>query len=140
MKIIKTKTVEETREFAKEYATQFKDGGVLALSGDLGAGKTTFAQGFAEGLGIKDRIVSPTFLIIRQYPIPNQKNFFYHIDLYRMENIDLKNSGLGEILSDESNVVLIEWAEKLGEELPVSATRLSLRKLANQEHEIKISN
>jgi tRNA threonylcarbamoyladenosine biosynthesis protein TsaE len=116
------------------------DGGVLALSGDLGSGKTTFSQGFAQGLKINDRIVSPTFLIIRQYPVPGKKNYFYHIDLYRMENIDLKNSGLEEILSEPSNVVLIEWADKILEYLPETVKRIYLKKVSGDEHEITIKD
>lgn len=139
MKKIITKAAEETKEFAREFAAQFINGGILALSGDLGAGKTTFAQGFAQGLGIKDRIVSPTFLIIRQYPIPGQKNLFYHIDLYRMENINLKDSGLEEIISDPANVVLIEWAEKIADYLPKNTQNLKLSKLSENLHEIEIS-
>lgn len=137
MKKVHTNTAEKTREFAEEYASIFKNGGILALSGDLGAGKTTFAQGFARGLGIDDRIVSPTFLIIRQYPIPKQNNFFYHIDLYRMENIDYKNSGLEEIISESGNVVLIEWAEKISEYLPENTNNITLKK-SNDYHEIEI--
>lgn len=136
MKTFVSKSAEETREFAKTYAGGFLDGGIIALSGDLGAGKTTFAQGFAQGLNIHDRIVSPTFLTIRQYPIPNQKNFFYHIDLYRMDNIDLKNSGLEEILSDPTNVVLVEWAEKIIEYLPESVKRVHLKRISENVHEI----
>lgn len=136
----KTKSADETKMFAKEFAEDFFDGGVIALSGDLGAGKTTFAQGFAEGLKIEDRIVSPTFLIIRQYPVPNQKNFFYHIDLYRLENIDLKNSGLEEILSEPSNIVLIEWADKISGYLPKNVKRIELVKISEDDHEINISD
>lgn len=139
MKIIKTKSAEDTKEFAENMAGDFSNGGVIALSGDLGAGTTTFAQGFAKGLNIKDRIVSPTFLIIRQYPIPNKKNFFYHIDLYRMEEIDLKISGLNEILSEPSNIVLIEWADKLGKDLPENITKINLQKINNEEHQLEIN-
>jgi tRNA threonylcarbamoyladenosine biosynthesis protein TsaE len=140
MKTIKTKSEEETKIIAEKIAGQFADGGIIALSGDLGAGKTTFAQGFAKGLKITSRIVSPTFLIIRQYPLPGKKNFFYHIDLYRMENIDLKNSGLEEILNDETNVVLIEWSEKILEHLPENITRIHLKKISGDEHELRFTN
>ncbi len=61
MKTIQTKSAQETKQFAKDFAKDFKNGGIIALSGDLGAGKTTFTQGFAEGLGITNNIVSPTF-------------------------------------------------------------------------------
>ena len=140
MKTIKTKSAEETRGFAKDFAKDFLSGGIIALSGDLGAGKTTFAQGFAQGLGITDRSVSPTFLIIRQYPVPQKKSFFYHIDLYRMDNINLKDSGLEEILSDSSNIVMIEWAEKISEYLPKQVTKLNLKRTTADTHEIEILN
>ncbi len=138
MKTFKTQSAEETKLLAQDLAKDFLNGGIIALSGDLGAGKTTFAQGFALGLGIEDRIVSPTFLIIRQYPIPKQKNFFYHIDLYRLESIDLKNSGLEEILTEPSNVVLIEWADKISEFLPKTIKELKLDRLSEGFHQIKI--
>lgn len=139
MKSFQSKSPEETRQFAKNLAKDFLNGGIIALSGDLGAGKTTFAQGFAKGLNIKERIISPTFLVIRQYQIPNQKNFFYHIDLYRLENIDLKNSGLEEILTDPENIVLIEWSEKISGHLPDSVTKINLKRLNNEVHEINIA-
>src|SRR3989304_1778394 len=59
---------------------------IFALTGELGAGKTIFAQGFAKGLGIKEKIISPTFVLIRQHKIPNTTKTLYHIDLYRLEN------------------------------------------------------
>ena len=133
-----TKNSKQTQDFAEKLSEEFRGGGIIALSGNLGAGKTTFAQGFAKGLGIKNKIISPTFLIIRQYPIPNQPNFFYHVDLYRIENIDLKNSGLEEILNDPTNVVLIEWAEKIDKDLPNSIQRINLKKLSEDSREIHL--
>ena len=111
----------ETRKLAQEFAHKFKKG-VIALTGDLGAGKTTFVQGFAKGLGIKEKIISPTFVLIRQHKIPNSKYILYHVDLYRLENIDdLKMLGLDEILSNPNNIVLIEWAEKAKKLMPTNA-------------------
>lgn len=140
MQKIYTKSGNETKKIARDLAKDFLIGGIIALSGELGAGKTTFAQGFAEGLGIKDKIISPTFLIIRQYKIPNQKNFFYHIDLYRLENVNLKESGLEEIFSDQNNVVLVEWADKIARDLPASSKRIGLKKLREELHEIELAN
>jgi tRNA threonylcarbamoyladenosine biosynthesis protein TsaE len=113
MQVYKTKSPEETQKIAEFFASKFKSGGVVALSGELGAGKTTFVQGFAKGLGVQGKIISPTFLIIRQYPIPDQKNFFYHIDLYRIEKVKLEDLGLKEILTDPGNIVVIEWPERI---------------------------
>lgn len=136
MQKVLTENAKETKAFAKNLAGDFLKGGVIALSGELGSGKTTFAQGFAEGLGIKDKVISPTFLIIRQYKIPSQKNFFYHIDLYRLENVNLRHSGLEEILSEPNNVVLIEWADKIAKDLPLSIKKIGLRKIKEYLHEI----
>src|SRR3989344_6763716 len=76
---------------------------ILALSGDMGSGKTTFAQGIGQGLGIKKRIISPTFIIMRKYTTDSNRTkfkFFYHIDLYRLEgNISKELQNLG--LTDE---------------------------------------
>ncbi len=136
MKTIQTKSAQETKQFAKDFAKDFKNGGIIALSGDLGAGKTTFTQGFAEGLGITNNIVSPTFLIIRQYPLTSKK-YFYHLDLYRLENIDLVGSGIAEILEDSENIVLIEWAEKIEKDLPENTKKINLRKVNGDTHEIE---
>lgn len=138
MKRVTTKNADETKKIASDLAKDFSSGGVIALSGELGAGKTTFAQGFAEGLGIKGKIISPTFLIIRQYPIPGRENFFYHIDLYRLEEIDMKHSGLEEILFDPENVVLIEWADKIFKHLPAETVKIRLEKQDENSRNIKL--
>lgn len=110
-----TQSAKETQEFAKEFAKKIRSGTILTLYGDLGSGKTTFTQGLAEGLGVKERIISPTFIIVRNYESKN----FYHIDLYRIETEkDLEGLGVEDILNDKKNFVVIEWAEKLGDLLP----------------------
>lgn len=114
----------ETKQIAAKLA---KKGiaRVFALSGELGAGKTIFVQGFAKGLGIKEKIISPTFVLIHQHKIPNTAKILYHIDLYRLDQID--HLGLNEIWSDPNNIVLIEWAEKL-KKLPEETIRISIQK------------
>ena len=80
----------------REIGAKLKGGEVLALRGDLGAGKTTFIQGLAKGLGIRKTIVSPTFIIVRRYPVSDGRQF-YHVDLYRLEEgigKELENLGL----------------------------------------------
>lgn len=80
---------------------------VIGLVGDLGGGKTTFLQGFAKGLGIKQRITSPTFVIMKRV-----KNF-YHIDCYRIKkSTDLLSLGFKDIISDPKNIVAVEWADR----------------------------
>ena len=95
-------------------------GSAVALFGDLGAGKTVFAQGLAKGLGIKRKVISPTFVFMRSYPFLHQKKplTFYHIDLYRgQDSGDFKNLGLEEVFSSDA-IVVLEWAEKIIEVLP----------------------
>ncbi len=113
-KTFTTNNSEETQELGEDFAKSLRAGDVVCLYGDLGSGKTTFVQGLAKGLGVKEKIISPTFIIIRTYPLKN----FYHIDLYRIENNDLQGLGLEEILNNLQNIVVVEWAEKLKKYLP----------------------
>jgi len=96
---------------------------VLGLEGDLGGGKTTFLQGFAKGLGIQEKILSPTFVIIKKFKIPVRVvscsfscNFvyFYHIDCYRIEKPkEILDLGFKEIISNPKNIVAIEWVDRI---------------------------
>lgn len=139
MKTYITHSEKETRYLAKKIAKKITHG-VVALTGELGAGKTTFAQGFAEGLGIKDKIISPTFVLIRQHKIPKLQKILYHIDLYRLaDDKDLKGLGLKEILQDQNNVVLIEWAEKAKSFLPKETLWISFQYIDGQKRSIRIS-
>jgi tRNA threonylcarbamoyladenosine biosynthesis protein TsaE len=93
---------------------------VLALVGDLGAGKTTFVQGFASALGIKEKITSPTFLIVKSYKLKT-KNYklFYHIDAYRLRSSkELLDLGFAELLKNQENIIVVEWADKVRDILP----------------------
>ncbi len=92
---------------------------IVCLYGELGSGKTTFTQGFAQGLGITGRLVSPTFIIVRRYQIPKREHFFYHVDLYRLHNgTELAAIGIPEILADLASYTVVEWADRLGGLLP----------------------
>lgn len=90
---------------------------LLTLKGELGAGKTTFLQGFGRGLGWQGRLVSPTFIIARQYDLPNGILFF-HLDLYRLQKeSEVAALGFGEMLTNPNAIVAVEWPEKLGDTL-----------------------
>lgn len=131
-KVFITKNSEETKTLGRSFAKSLRVGDVVCLHGDLGSGKTTFVQGLAEGLGIKNRIISPTFIIIRTY-----KNF-YHVDLYRVEKEDdIKTLGLEEIINDKSRVVAIEWAQKMKNFLPKK--RIDVRFSYEGENKRKIN-
>ena len=90
---------------------------VIALSGDLGSGKTAFAQGFIKALGSKERVVSPTFIIFRKHSFLDKKVF--HFDLYRIKRAkELFGLGFKKIIKDSANIVLIEWPELIKKSLP----------------------
>ncbi|MBI2596158.1 tRNA (adenosine(37)-N6)-threonylcarbamoyltransferase complex ATPase subunit type 1 TsaE [Candidatus Daviesbacteria bacterium] len=129
----KSSSAYQTQKIAQNLAKKYKlKGDILALTGDLGSGKTTFAQGFAKGLGIKEKIISPTFVLIRQHKIPGTQRTFYHIDLYRLDIIeDIKSIGIKEILEDKDNLILIEWAEKIEKLLPDSTLKIHFEKTSD---------
>lgn len=133
---------EETREIAKKLSQEYKGGGIFALSGTLGAGKTTFIQGFAKGLGITERLLSPTFVIMRQHEIPGNKEVrLYHIDLYRLDEItEIESLGLSEVFSNPKNIVFIEWSEKIGNLLPKQAIKINIEITSESTREITVEN
>jgi tRNA threonylcarbamoyladenosine biosynthesis protein TsaE len=111
-----TKNFKETQKLGRDFAKILENGDLVCLYGDLGGGKTTFTQGLAEGLGIKNRIISPTFVIVRSYVL--RDGMFFHVDLYRIENEnDVEGLGLWEKINDKQNITVIEWAEKLKKHL-----------------------
>lgn len=141
MKKYISNSAQETKKIAQDFAAKFLEVhnkiNVIALSGDLGSGKTTFVQGFAEGLGIQDKIISPTFVLIRHHPIPNSTHTLYHIDLYRLENVnDLKSIGLDDLIKNPQDFILIEWAEKAEELLPKNTTWIYFKPLTENKREL----
>lgn len=136
---------------------------VLALTGDIGSGKTTFLQGLAEGLGIKDKILSPTFVILKRFRIhpikyrkavisPRAKLFnrvknkkskfvnFYHIDCYRLKNEkDMMNLGFKEIIKDKRSIIAIEWAERIKKIIPKDAFEIKFKIGSGNSRKLVIS-
>lgn len=137
MKTIYTKNKKETEKIGFDLAVNFKGGEILALEGNLGAGKTTFSKGLAKGLNIKKNICSPTFVILNQYKVKSKNiNFFYHLDAYRLNTKkDLENIGFFDIIKHSENIVAIEWANKIKKYLPKKTTtiKLSIIKSNNQD-------
>ena len=110
-------SVEETQKFASEFSKTIEAGSIISLNGNLGAGKTTFAQGFARGMGIKQHVGSPTFKLVSEYHGENMKLF--HVDCYRLSGIDdFLNMGGENLLLPESGVCLFEWASIIEGVLP----------------------
>lgn len=150
-----TKSATETKELGRKIAIDLiTDYGLLitdyarvfALTGDLGSGKTTFVQGFAKGLGIKTRIISPTFILVRKYDVPishqpSAINHLYHVDLYRLEKDverEIVNLGVDEDWSTPENIVVIEWAEKIKNIIPKTAAWVRFETLGEDERKITI--
>ena len=102
---------------------------IIGLKGNLGSGKTTFIQGFARGLGIKNRITSPTFIIFRHYQIKKKNRaHLFHMDAYRIKKLsELKHLGFEEIISLPKSIVLVEWPEKIKRALPKKTRWLEFR-------------
>lgn len=140
-----TKSAQETANLGQALAKQLleqKRGEakpiVICLYGELGSGKTTFTQGFAKGLGITSRLLSPTFIIVRRYAMPNNSGFLYHLDLYRLKSgTELDGLGLSEIFREPNSVVMVEWAEKLGKFLPQKRIDIYFSVNAKDEHVFK---
>lgn len=115
MRII-TNSEEETFSFAKKLAKKAKGGEVYALSGDLGAGKTVFVRGFAAGLGIKRNVNSPTFVLMKIYPVKKHKTIKHlcHIDAYRLRSArDLEAIGALDYFGKKDTVSFVEWPENV---------------------------
>ncbi|KXB08222.1 hypothetical protein AKJ56_01660 [candidate division MSBL1 archaeon SCGC-AAA382N08] len=133
----------QTKKFAESLVKEIKQSSlkesasVIALEGDLGSGKTKLTQFLAEALGIKQRITSPTFLIMREYEIP-QGSFkhFFHIDAYRIEEKDLLELGFKEITTNPENLIAIEWADRVKDIIPQNTWWLTLSHGKEKEERI----
>ena len=133
---MKTERLQSTEQMADFAATLLEgllpreDGRatVLALTGDLGAGKTAFVKALAAHLGITEEVTSPTFVIMKKYPIMSGSDFkqLVHIDAYRMKDgQELSVLRWGELLSDPGNLIALEWPELVADVVPDSAIKLS---------------
>jgi tRNA threonylcarbamoyladenosine biosynthesis protein TsaE len=158
-----SRSAAETKKIAGEIALTLlaarpRGARVLALTGDLGAGKTTFVQGLLRALGIKSKVLSPTFILMQSFKVLTFKgrqasvSRFWHIDCYRIDHPqELKILGLAAILKDPHALVVVEWAEKIKEILPNDAIWIQFEygkreneraitvKLKNQNAKIKTS-
>ena len=110
-------SVEETQKFASEFSKTIEIGSIISLNGGLGAGKTTFAQGFARGMGVKQHVGSPTFKLVSEYS--GEKMNLFHVDCYRLSGIDdFLNMGGENLLLPKDGICLFEWASIIEGVLP----------------------
>lgn len=126
----------QTKKLGKSLARKIRSGKkatVIGLKGDLGGGKTTFLQGFAEGLGVRGRILSPTFIVIRRM------GSFYHIDSYRLRGPqELLKLGFREMIADPKNTVAVEWADKVEKIIPKGAIWVGFKFIDKNKRKITI--
>ena len=128
-----THSSQETTQCGIAFAKTLKPGDLVALFGDLGSGKTTFLQGAMSGLGITQRVTSPTFIMAKMYIAPTKTPVF-HIDLYRTESPDdLASIGLTDMINDPNAIIFVEWADKMKALLPQRAIRVTLTKTGENE-------
>ncbi|MCX6783734.1 MAG: tRNA (adenosine(37)-N6)-threonylcarbamoyltransferase complex ATPase subunit type 1 TsaE [candidate division WWE3 bacterium] len=133
-----TKNSDETKKIAAQICTKLKSGNVLALQGDLGSGKTTFTQGLAKALGVKSRVLSPTFTILRQYKIENSKfSTLNHLDCYRVSGpSDLESLDILNLCGQPNSLTIIEWPERIACILPKTTLKISFETLEGQQRKI----
>lgn len=138
MKVKETNSVQETKFLGYELGLLFKDEPhiVILLDGDLGAGKTTFTQGLADGLGIKQIVNSPTFTIMKKYATADKFKYLYHLDLYRLQEAG-SDFDLEEYI-DGIGMVVIEWPYQVKEFMPQDYLRVHIEKTSEHGRKFTI--
>lgn len=132
MRSIITENAKETQKVAADLAKKLlkkklNETLVIALEGELGAGKTTFIKGFSKALEVREKILSPTFVLIHKHKLSIKyevlgKKYLYHIDAYRLNSEkDLLKIGVKEIFANPENIILIEWADRVKKIIPKTA-------------------
>lgn len=134
-----TKSAEETKAAGRNLAKVIRPGTVVFLDGEMGAGKTTFSQGFLEEMGVSGRVVSPTFIIMKQYNVDRDGvKAIYHVDLYRITANDLDDLGITSLWGRDDNVFLIEWPSILNV-TPPNLIRVKLEETEENYREINVT-
>lgn len=135
-----THSAEETIALGRTLAPELKNLRLVLLQGDLGTGKTTLVKGIAEGLQAADQqdVTSPTFTLIHEYRGPEIS--IYHIDLYRIEKRrELDTLGVDELLTDEHNLLLIEWGEKFAQIVSAAEGQIVITRVSDQDRKIRFT-
>lgn len=124
-KTVKSISLDDSAGIAARLASTLHGGDVVALSGELGAGKTVFAKGIAKALGVKETVTSPTFVLMMRYRIPvkNQTKYhaqyLYHIDTYRLQDqVSIMDAGIDEYIGASDAITVIEWPDTIRDILP----------------------
>ena len=132
---VTTRSEKETEALGERLAKCLRAGAVVALYGDLGAGKTAFVRGMARGLDIRESVSSPTFTIVNEYP---GDPALFHFDMYRLKNAE-ELYGIGwEDYLDRNGICVTEWSERIEEALPEDAVRVTIERLGDSERSIRV--
>ena len=141
MKEVRINNLKELSRWVKDFLSRYsaqEKATLITLSGDLGAGKTTFVQHAAEYFGITETLTSPTFVILKEYVIPKASSFDYliHIDAYRLQNKEeLESLGWKQLVTNPKNIIFLEWPEMVhGIDFPP----FTALKLSHAEHDSRI--
>ncbi|MCB0989350.1 MAG: tRNA (adenosine(37)-N6)-threonylcarbamoyltransferase complex ATPase subunit type 1 TsaE [Acidimicrobiales bacterium] len=122
---VKSSSPDATKAIAAAVASMTRSGDLIVLTGDLGAGKTAFVQGFGAALGVVERITSPTFTLVHDYQ--GAQLLVHHLDVYRLEDVyEVFDLSLPELL-DDGSVTIIEWGDRVSSELPPNYLEVRLR-------------
>ena len=131
MAVFISRSREQTQAFATEYAKSLKGGDIVLLDGDMGAGKTVFAKGVAQGLGVQEEVTSPTYAYLNIYG-----DYIYHYDFYRLSSgEEAELLGLNDYFNGE-NVCVFEWAKNVEEILPKNVKTVMIEKISEKERRI----
>ncbi|HEY3927033.1 MAG TPA: tRNA (adenosine(37)-N6)-threonylcarbamoyltransferase complex ATPase subunit type 1 TsaE [Candidatus Koribacter sp.] len=136
-----TRSADETIALGRTLAPELAPFRLILLQGDLGTGKTTLVKGIAEGLkaAASEDVTSPTFTLIHEYRGPETNVF--HIDLYRIEKRrELDTLGIDELLTDEHNLLLVEWGEKFAQIVSAADGQIAITRINDQERKIRVTH
>lgn len=154
MKSFITNSPNETKKLGEGFARKVRHGGIIALQGELGSGKTTFVQGFLKRLRIKGPYTSPTFVVIKHYrPVTqslkpktqSKKGLWvtgcelwdiYHVDAYRVNAKNVLSLGWEEIIADKNNIIIIEWADRIKKIIPKNCLWIIFKWIDNNTRKI----
>ena len=132
---VETHSEAETEALGERLAKCLRAGAVVALYGDLGAGKTAFVRGMARGLDIRESVTSPTFTIVNEYP---GDPALFHFDMYRLKNAE-ELYGIGwEDYLDRNGICVTEWSERIEEALPEDAVRVTIQRLGDTDRAVRV--
>lgn len=134
-------SLRDTQNLGRALGEILHRGDLVALQGDLGAGKTALTQGVAAGLGIREPVTSPTFILVAEYSLPNG-GLLRHMDCYRMHphlaGAEAEDLGWSEWLADADSVLVVEWSERLGSLLPADRLDIRIETVSDRERMIRM--